>query len=81
LNPSIAVNGLNVHVVWEDDTPGNPEIYFRESNDGGATWATVENRSNNSGNSLNPSIAVDGANPYVVWSDDTPGNPEIFITY
>ena len=85
LNPSIAVNGLNVYVVWEDDTPGNPEIYFRESIDGGTTWATTENRSNNTGNSLSPSIAVDGSDPYAVpyavWSDNTPGNPEIFVTY
>jgi len=87
LNPSIAVNGSDVYVVWQDDTvtldnpTGVPEIYFKESNDGGATWAATENRSNNAGNSLNPSIAVDGSNPYVVWSDDTLGNPDIYITY
>ena len=78
-NPSIAVDNLNVYVVWNDDTTGNPEIYFRESNNGGSTWAAPQSLTINAGDSLNPSIAVNGSNIYVTWEDNTPGNYEIFV--
>ena len=77
-NPSIAVEAQNVYAVWQDDTPGNSEIYFRMSIDGGYTWAASKRLTNNTGNSTNPAIAVNGMNIYVVWKDDTPGNPEIY---
>ena len=77
--PVIALNGLNVYVVWGDDTPGNPEIYFKKSDDGGVTWATNKRLTNNAGNSEYSAIAVDGSNIYVVWQDDTPGNAEIYF--
>ena len=40
-SPAIAVDGSNIYVVWQDKTP--PEgyaIYFKKSDDGGATWTT-----------------------------------------
>ncbi len=49
--PAIAVDGSNIYVVWEDDTPGNPEIYFKKSDDGGATWTTNKRLTNNAGDS------------------------------
>jgi len=78
-NPSIAVDNLNVYVVWNDDTTGNPEIYFRESNNGGSTWAVPQSLTSNAGDSLNPAIAVNGSNVYVTWEDNTPGNYEVFV--
>jgi hypothetical protein len=39
LHPAIAANGSNIYVVWEDYTPGSYEIYFKKSDDGGATWS------------------------------------------
>lgn len=77
--PSIAVDGQNIYVVWTDDTPGNYEIYFRQSDDGGATWTADERLTNNAGASGHPAIAVDGQNIYVVWDDDTPGNSEVYF--
>ncbi|MFQ5969044.1 MAG: hypothetical protein ACE5J2_00915, partial [Nitrososphaerales archaeon] len=35
--PSIAVSGNNIYLIWRDDTPGNDEIFFSTSNDNGAT--------------------------------------------
>jgi len=78
-NPRIAVNGANIYVVWYDNTPGNYEIYFRKSLDGGATWQTAMNLSNNADDSYCPAIAVSAANIYVAWHDWTPGNAEIFF--
>ena len=76
--PDIAVSGTNVYVVWNDDTPGNYEIHFRRSTDGGATWLTVQRLTNNAGASAEPVIAVNGPTILVVWHDDTPGVNEIF---
>ena len=28
--PAIAVSGNNVHVVWEDNTPGNTDILYKD---------------------------------------------------
>jgi|GEM_PF-1161423 len=43
-SPSIAVSGLNIHVIWIDSRnssesiPPNEEIYYSRSIDGGITW-------------------------------------------
>jgi len=69
----------NLHVVWGDDTPGNYEIYYRKSIDGGATWSTSKRLTWISGISYSPDIAIDSNNRiHVVWTDDTSGNPELF---
>jgi hypothetical protein len=75
---TVDTNG-NVHSVWEDDNPGNYEIYYRKSTDGGTSWASAVRLSWNSGNSQYPAIATDSsANIHVVWDDDTPGRREVF---
>ena len=73
-------------VVWLDttlgnSTSGNPDIFIAKSTDGGETFSTPENISNNEGFSGFAQIAVNGNNLYVVWHDgtDTPGSREIFI--
>ena len=78
-NPTIAVNGSNIYVVWEDFTPGNFEIYFKKSDDGGTTWTTSKSLTNNADWSRYPAIVVDGLNVYVAWADTPPGNYEIYF--
>jgi len=69
----------DLHVVWNDDTPGNYEVYFKTSADGGVTWTTNERLSWTSGGSESPDICVDpSGNIHVFWSDGTPGNSEIY---
>jgi len=79
LRSKIAVNGSDIYVVWEDETPGNKEIFFKKSNDGGTTWQIAKRLTNNSGSSFGPQIALSGANVFVVWCDDTTGNYEVFF--
>ena len=76
-HPAMAVSGSNVYVVWEDESSGNGDIFYKRSTNGGATFGDPINLSVNYGESEVPAIAVSGNNVYVVWSDDTPGNNEI----
>ncbi len=75
--PSISISGSVVHVVWQDECNGNPEIYYKRSPDGGLSWE--ERRlTNNSDSSGVPSISVSGQVVHVVWSDWRDGNKEIY---
>jgi BNR repeat-like domain len=69
----------NIHVVWEDYTPGNNEIYYRKSSDLGATWGKTQRLTWTSGGSLVPLIALDPSdNLHLIWQDMTPGESEIY---
>jgi hypothetical protein len=77
--PVIATDSSNrIHVTWKDDRPGNNEIYYKRSTNGGISWAT-KRLTYNSGGSDFPALAL-GSNSHihVVWEDDTPGNGEIY---
>jgi Collagen triple helix repeat (20 copies) len=57
INPQISSAGNNVYVVWQDDVaPGNIDIFFARSTDGGQTFSIV-NISNTDGISINPQIS------------------------
>jgi hypothetical protein len=65
---ALAVNGLNVYVVWTDNTSGGAEIYFKKSVDGGATWQANKRLTYMTYEAVAPAIAVSGSSIYVVWS-------------
>ena len=78
-NPSVAVSGSVVHVVWTED-PAYPveEIHYRRSTDGGNSWELAV-AINANGVSTNPSVTASGSNVVVVWQEDIPDNNyEIF---
>ena len=79
INPSIATFGQNVYVVWEDNTLGNSEIFFRFSIDNGQTFVNLKNLSTNNVTSRNPEVGAAGQNVYVVWSNDPETNSEILF--
>jgi len=76
--PNIAVNGSNVYVVYYDNSPGNYEIYLRKSTSSGVTWNAAQKITNTAGSSWYPDLAVSGSNLCLTWTDDTPGNFEIY---
>src|SRR5215211_788902 len=75
----IAVNQNNVYVLWTDNTTGNGDIYFKRSVDNGTSFGNIENLSNSTGNSTDAQIAVNQNNVYVVWTDNTTGNGDIYF--
>jgi hypothetical protein len=81
-NPAIAVNGLNVHVVWReiDTITGHRASWYRHSLDGGATWETPVFLDSTADW---PAVAVSGHNVYmandVVVSPQPNYNTDIFF--
>jgi hypothetical protein len=79
MRPAIALDSSNnIHVAWTDNTPGQFEIYYKKSTDGGSTWVN-KRLSWNPGISGYPSIdAISSTHVHIVWFDESPGNWEIF---
>ncbi len=74
-NPTVWCNGLVTHVAWQDNSAG--EIYYRTRNKLGG-WSSVQNISNTSGTSTNPTINGPFAGlPVILWADSTGGNWDI----
>ncbi len=80
-NPSIAVFGSAVHIVWYDARNGNMEIYYKYSMDNGANWSPDIRLTNNAASSYNPIVATFGLDVHVVWIDDRDGNDEIYYKH
>ncbi len=81
LQPLTTASGNNVYVIWQDDTPGNPDILFRGSTNSATSFGSTVNLSNNPGTSKDPRAAAIGTNLYVVWDDTTSGGvDDIFFT-
>jgi hypothetical protein len=78
--PAMAIDSSDgIHIVWEDFTPGNWEVYYKSSPDGGLNWIPAKRLTWSSGNSSVPAIAIDSTSMvHVVWNDDTPTNAEIY---
>jgi len=69
-NPSVAVSGSNVSVVWYDNRDGNNEIYYKRSTNNGVSWGADTRLTNDVSDSQLPSIAVSGLFVHVVWQDN-----------
>jgi len=79
---AVDLNG-NINVAWENDSPGNFDLFFSRSTDGGLNFSTPKNLSNSAGLSRTVQMALDGGgNINVVWAENTPPNSstDIFFT-
>ncbi len=81
----VLTTNILVHIVWEDDTSGNKEIYYKkgiyEKDNAFETfyWSAQKRLTWNTGASSRPVVAVDSNQDiHVVWYDDTSGNYEIY---
>ncbi len=82
--PSLAVDVEgNVHVAWRDvsnyaGSGTDADIFYRCWNVTSGAWGTTEVLSENAGDSMHPSLAVDDAgNVHVAWMDYSVGGCDI----
>jgi len=87
-NPSLALDSSgNPVVAWEDNSSGNYEIFIKHWN--GSAWVGYSNGtvdymgggvSNNSGNSVLPSLRINALGlPIVVWQNGSIPSRDIYI--
>jgi len=78
--PAVAVDSSDhIHVVWNDGTPSNAELFYKKSTNEGVAWSSSKRLTWNSGDSYNPAIAADSNdNIYLIWNDITSGFYEIY---
>ena len=67
--PQMIVDGNNIYATWMDFTPGNFDVMFSKSTDGGQTFAKPVNLSVDGQDSGYPQLAAAGNNVYVTWTN------------
>src|SRR5438445_4411327 len=77
--PQIAASAGYQYVVWQDDSPGRPNTFFRAGNHNGTSFGPVINLSPGTGWSQNPQIAASGNSVYTVWQDNSTSNCNILF--
>jgi hypothetical protein len=71
----------NVNVSWTDWSLGNPQTFFTQWTNRGATFSATQNLSNDAGFASGVQMAADSkGNLDVVWADDAPGWSQIFFS-
>jgi len=72
--PEITSLGSKMYAVWEEeDSSLDPQIFFTNTTNNGATTFTKEDLSASTVSSFLPNIAVSGSNVYVVWEERLTG--------
>jgi hypothetical protein len=82
-NPRFAVSDNYVNVVWDTRISGpgyGPAIFLARSIDSGATFSPSVNQTNNI-SAKGPQVAAYGSKAYVIWTEPTPSNNDIFINH
>jgi len=77
--PQIHSNGDDFFVVWSERSESSSEVFFSKSNDGGSTFSTPLNISNNPGDSAFPRLAVNENYIFVTWYDYSSGQSDILF--
>jgi hypothetical protein len=83
VDPAIAINGTNIHVVWDEHEWNGPNedyyLFYRNSTDNGVTWNTPVLLTGPVPLVQSPDIDVFGNDVSVVWGDKRDGgNTEVY---
>ena len=77
--PSIVWTGTEFGVAWEDNRDGNSEIYFARISTAGLKLGEEVRITASEGSSGSPSLAWNGTEFGLAWSDDRTGVSEIYF--
>jgi len=75
----MASSGDNLYIVWPDNKTGNWELFFTKSKNGGDTFDTPINISNNTSFSANATIISHESHVSITWWDNMTGKVEPFV--
>jgi hypothetical protein len=76
--PSIAVSGSNLHVIWDTYLNGNEHICYIRSTNGGASWDNLIQLSTSPDLGAGNSISCAGSFINIVWVEMRDGNAELY---
>jgi hypothetical protein len=69
IRPCIAVDSTgHIHVIWQDETPGDWQIFYKKSTDGGASWSS-NYRMTWANQALGPSLVKDSSDYLYMFYD------------
>lgn len=75
----ITSSGSNVYVAWEENAASASEIFMASSADSGVSFGTPTNMSQTTGfSSISVALDADSSKVWLVWSDRSLGNDEVF---
>lgn len=77
-NPSVAVAGTLVHVVWADNRDGNWEVYYKRSTDCGSTWEPDVRLTTSVFAQQWPCVAAADSLVVVAWTDNEDVDGELY---
>jgi hypothetical protein len=66
---TIALLNNDVYTLWADGPFNNGEVYYRNSDDGGASFGNIINLSNDTGDSVRPKIVTSDSNVFIIWQN------------
>ena len=72
--PRMVVVGKDIDIAWMDNAPGNFDIMFSKSTDGGSTFSKPLDISKSKKDAGYPELAVSENNVYVTWTNTMEGN-------
>lgn len=73
--PCLWANNTDYYLIYQEGDIGSRDIMFHSSADSGSSWSVAIDVSNDGGDSMSPSMLVNGTNIYVTWVDKSAGNP------
>jgi len=77
--PSLAVDGNNLYVAWNDGATGKSHIRLATSTDGGASWS-VANATQGTNDEVQPAVSVDSKGLHLLYYRRNPDNTlDVFL--
>ncbi len=80
INPSIAVDGELVHIVWQDNRSGIWSIYYERRTTDGVVLVDDKRISEIGNESINPEVSAGNGTVFITWVENESGGYHIHYT-